>query len=83
RVGGLAGTNGTGASIAQSYATGAVAGQGTALGGLAGRNDGTVTLSYWNTESSGRADGAGAGTPTGMTGLTGTQMRDANSFSGL
>ncbi|MBY6265893.1 filamentous hemagglutinin N-terminal domain-containing protein [Azospirillum sp. 412522] len=83
RVGGLAGTNGTGGSIAQSYATGAVAGQGTALGGLAGRNDGTVTLSYWNTESSGRTDGAGAGTPTGMTGLTGTQMRDANSFTSL
>ncbi|CAO3434531.1 MBG domain-containing protein [Azospirillum endophyticum] len=83
RVGGLAGTNGTGGSIAQSYATGAVAGQGTALGGLAGRNDGTVTLSYWNTESSGRADGAGAGTPTGMTGLTGTQMRDASSFTGF
>ncbi|AWB07315.1 hypothetical protein A6A40_19915 (plasmid) [Azospirillum humicireducens] len=83
RVGGLAGTNGTGGSIAQSYATGAVAGQGTALGGLAGRNDGTVTLSYWNTESSGRAAGAGAGAVTGMTGLTGAQMRDASSFSGL
>ena len=83
RVGGLAGTNGTGGSIAQSYATGAVAGQGAALGGLAGVNDGTVTLSYWNTEASGRADGVGAGTPTGMTGLTGTQMRDANSFTGL
>ncbi|MFS2012201.1 MBG domain-containing protein [Azospirillum sp. CT11-132] len=83
RVGGLTGTNGTGASIAQSYATGAVAGQGTALGGLAGRNDGTVTLSYWNTESSDQAAGAGTGTPTGMTGLTGTQMRDASSFTGL
>ncbi len=83
RVGGLAGTNGTDGSIAQSYATGAVAGQGAALGGLAGRNDGTVTLSYWNTEASGRAGGAGAGIPSGMTGLTGTQMRDANSFTGL
>ncbi|WP_162801349.1 MBG domain-containing protein [Azospirillum brasilense] len=82
-TGGLVGNNGAGSSITQSYATGAVSGQGAALGGLVGRNDGATTLSYWNTQTSGMAAGAGAGSVTGVTGLDSAGMRDASSFTGF
>ncbi|WP_211111600.1 beta strand repeat-containing protein [Azospirillum brasilense] len=82
-VGGLVGNNGASGSIAQSYATGAVSGQGAALGGLVGRNDGMTRLSYWNTQTSGMAAGAGAGSVTGVTGLDSAGMRDASSFTGF
>jgi hypothetical protein len=47
------------------------------VGGLVGVNDGgTVTNSFWNTQTSGRSSSAGG------TGLTTTQMRDPASFTG-
>jgi len=60
RVGGLVGYNsaiGFGQAHAeQSYATGAVSGQ-DRVGGLVGLNiDGTVTASYWNTDTSGQLE---------------------------
>ena len=53
-VGGLVGRNyGT---IRNSYATGAVTGTGSDIGGLVGDNQrGTITNSYWNTQTSGIA----------------------------
>jgi filamentous hemagglutinin family protein len=77
-VGGLVGYNldsvHTG-TITQSYATGAVTGTSLA-GGLVGRNDGTVTDSYWDVETSGQATSAGG------IALTSTAMRQADSFAG-
>ncbi|WP_413208136.1 beta strand repeat-containing protein, partial [Rhodospirillum sp. A1_3_36] len=83
-AGGLAGYNeGT---IKNTYATGNVSatatGSGTAYaGGLVGDNGtGTITQSYWDTTTSGLADGAGNGSSSGMTGLTTAQFQDTDSF---
>ena len=66
-VGGLVGVNiNAGVSfnapagiIRTSYATGSVTGQQT-FGGLVGRNEGTMSDSYWDTETSGRLVGVGS-----------------------
>ncbi|MFN7305222.1 MAG: beta strand repeat-containing protein, partial [Acetobacteraceae bacterium] len=75
QVGGLVGGNE--GSITQSYATGAVTGSSNQVGGLAGRNasGGTITQSYWDTQTTGRT------TSDGGTGLTTAQMQDITSFS--
>ena len=74
-VGGLVGENG--GKIAASYATGAVSGS-FYVGGLVGvSNNGTVTNSYWKTNTSGRlSSGGGIGkstsdlqSPTAYTGI--------------
>ena len=57
RVGGLVGDNDEG-DITNSYATGAVTGN-WSVGGLVGSNRGSVTNSYWNTQTSGLATSAG------------------------
>ena len=58
-VGGLVGFNGRGRDITNSYATGAVTGTGYNVGGLVGSNGGSVTASYWDTQTSGLATSAG------------------------
>src|SRR5439155_20439166 len=68
-IGGLVGRNlGT---VQTSYATGAVSGPSN-LGGLVGNNTsgpiaGTVTDSYWDTQTSGQATSAGGAGATGLT----------------
>jgi hypothetical protein len=53
-----------------SYATGAVtAGENSDVGGLVGYNGGTVTASYWDTQTSGQTTSAGG------TGLTTAQLK--------
>lgn len=74
-VGGFVGET-YGTTITHSYSIGAVTGDGTAIGGLIGANDGTVTNSYWNTETSGQAT-SGAGT-----GLTTSQMNTSTNYTG-
>ncbi len=71
-VGGVVGTNE--GKVDRSYATGTVDGDSDA-GGLVGDNDrGRVVGSYWDTETSGRAEpGAGTGKPT-------SQMKDIFTF---
>ncbi|WP_321348703.1 MBG domain-containing protein [Halopseudomonas oceani] len=83
RVGGLAGDNEAG-TITNAYATGSVKGFGN-VGGLVGSNKdgGTVTNSYWNTETSGQASAVGDGSGDGTPGLTTAQMFDAANFSGF
>ncbi len=72
-VGGLVGFNS--GSIKQSYATGAVFGFFN-VGGLVGSNGGTVTTSYWDTITTGQAEGAGTNTGTfSATGLTTAQLK--------
>ncbi|QQR68205.1 MAG: filamentous hemagglutinin N-terminal domain-containing protein [Alphaproteobacteria bacterium] len=72
-TGGLVGWNkinsGT-APITASYAVGAVSG-GTYVGGLTGLNSGTVTSSYWDTQTTGQA------TSTSGTGMTTAQLKSA------
>ena len=75
-VGGLVGWNG--ATISKTYATGAVSGS-LSVGGLVGSNSsGTVSNSYWDTETTGRSSSSGGGT-----GLTTAQLQDGSSASGL
>ena len=57
-VGGLVGFNSSG-RITNSYATGAVTGTGNYAGGLVGLNNGDITNSYWDTQTSGLATSAG------------------------
>ena len=76
-VGGAVGLNNvaagpTAGAISQVYATGAVTGTGgspSAIGGLVGFNGGSITASYWDTYTSGRASaiGSGSGSATAVT----------------
>jgi rhodanese-related sulfurtransferase len=82
-VGGLVGRNS--GSITMSYSTGTVSGEGS-VGGLLGINNasipffyfiqGSITTSFWDTETSGQATSAGG------TGLTTVEMQDVDTFLG-
>jgi len=81
-VGGLVSFNDFNATITSSYATGSVSGT-SCVGGLVGENDGgTVTDSYYNSQTTGQENGVGAGDANGVTGLTTTVMKQQNSFTG-
>uniref|UniRef100_A6VSI9 Filamentous haemagglutinin family outer membrane protein n=1 Tax=Marinomonas sp. (strain MWYL1) TaxID=400668 RepID=A6VSI9_MARMS len=74
RIGGLVGYNQ--GSISYAYATGAVT-EGGSVGGLVGYNNkGTITSSFWDTETTGQTSSAGGGT-----GLTTTGMKILSNFS--
>jgi len=73
-VGGLVGENREG-TVSNSFSTGNVSGDWN-VGGLMGANNGTVTNSFWDTETSGQSTSAGG------TGLNTTQMQDIDTFSG-
>jgi len=75
-VGGLVGYTQYG-SISNSYSTGSVNGTEN-VGGLLGENefDGTVSNSFWDTETSGQANSDGG------TGKTTAEMQDIATFSG-
>lgn len=80
-TGGLVGYNS--GSISNAYATGSVSGVSN-VGGLVGNNadGGTYSNDFWNSTTTGQAYGAGGSTtPTGVTGLTTSQMQSASSFS--
>jgi len=75
-VGGLAGSNIELGTVSNSYSTGSVSGNEN-VGGLVGENeDGTVSNSFWDTETSGQA------TSDGGTGKNTTEMQDIATFSG-
>ncbi|WP_157182314.1 YDG domain-containing protein [Methylobacterium sp. WSM2598] len=76
-VGGLVG-NINGGSIQQTYASGRVTGA-TGVGGLLGNGTGSVSSSFWDTETTGQAISAGG---SGATGLTTAQARQARSYTG-
>jgi hypothetical protein len=83
RVGGLLGANGQNeidvpSTVSNSYSTGTVTGNigHPSVGGLVGQNwEGTVSDSFWDTETSGQATSAGG------TGKTTAQMQDIATFS--
>ena len=73
-AGGLVGQNR--GNISRSYSTGAVSGD-VDIGGLVGRNyEGTISNSFWDTETSGQS------TSGGGTGKTTAEMQDIITFSG-
>lgn len=75
-AGGLVGYNlNSGGALSNSYSSGMVSGSTFLAGGLVGRNDGVVSSSFWNTETSNQAASAGG------TGITTAQMRQASTFT--
>ena len=64
-VGGLVGHNAL-STITTSYASGRVTGN-SQVGGLVGGNAGTVTASYWDTETTGQSSSAGSPDTDGKT----------------
>jgi len=73
-VGGLMGKNDNTGTVSNSYASGSVTGN-THVGGLMGRNQGTVSNSFWDTQTSGQ------GSSDGGTGKNTTEMEDFTTFS--
>ena len=71
-AGGLVGFND--GSLLRVYSTGTASSSVGAVGGLVGSNAGTATGSFWNTTTSGLAQGVGAGNTSGVSGLTSTQL---------
>ncbi|GAF81040.1 unnamed protein product, partial [marine sediment metagenome] len=61
-------------AISRSYSTGSVSGT-TNVGGLLGDNEGTVYLSFWDTETSGQSSSDGG------TGLPTAEMQTASTFT--
>lgn len=73
-VGGIAGTNNSTSTISSSYNMGAVSGSGHDFGGVVGENAGTVSGSWLegtNLTSPALGIGAGTGTATTFSGITG------------
>lgn len=83
QVGGVVGEINNG-SLTNSYATGMVSGS-NQVGALVGYKLGTGTVSngYWNSTVNPGLAGIGAGTLSGTTGLTNTQMQTASNFAGF
>jgi filamentous hemagglutinin family protein len=81
-IGGLVGEQHAG-TIEASYASGAVSGA-SYIGGLVGYYEGgTITDAFWDTQTSGRANGIGTNGGPSVTGLTTAQLQDGVSASGL
>jgi hypothetical protein len=73
RVGGLVGLNSYG-DVTQSYSVGSVTGS-AQVGGLVGYNQGTVSSSFWDVQTSGQT------TSDGGTGKTTAEMKSIATFS--
>ena len=86
RVGGLVGylrsQSGGISRIVASYSTGRVSGS-TNIGGLVGSNHGTVSDTYWDTQTSGQTTGVGDGDPTGVQGRTTAQLQAPIGYTGI
>jgi filamentous hemagglutinin family protein len=70
----------TAGSISRIYATGMVSGTGGSpsyLGGLVGFNGGSITQSYWDSYTTGRASGLGSGSSAGLTAVTSDPAQSA------
>jgi hypothetical protein len=73
RVGGLVGYSYYSSTISNNYATGSVSGD-DYVGGLVGFNNGSVSNSFWDMETSGQTTSAGG------TGKTTEEMKDPNTY---
>ncbi|MCD4828880.1 MAG: T9SS type A sorting domain-containing protein [Candidatus Cloacimonetes bacterium] len=78
-IGGLVGSI-VDASISNCYSTGIVSGD-AYVGGFAGRNYGTISISFWDTETSGTSTGIGHGTIIGATGKTTAEMQTLATYT--
>ncbi len=74
-AGGLVGFNFTTGIVSNSYSTGVPSVGGSGVGGLVGGNQGTVSNSFWDTETSGRS------TSDGGTGKATENMKNVRTFT--
>ena len=82
-VGNLASQSGGISRIVASYSTGRVSGS-TNIGGLVGSNRrGTVSDTYWDTQTSGQTTGVGGGDSTGVQGRTTAQLQSPIGYAGI
>ncbi len=85
-VGGLLGVN-NGSNVDKSYSKAYVSGTGFDIGGVVGFNTGTITNSFWDTETSGELTGQddGVGNQTraesGVYGKTTFEMKNVSTFT--
>ena len=83
RLGGLVGSKAAAGSITNSYSTGAVSlssGSMTSIGGLLGESNagtGTVSGSYWDTQTSGRTTSLGG---SGVVGKTASELQSPTTY---
>ncbi|HEU4813879.1 MAG TPA: filamentous hemagglutinin N-terminal domain-containing protein, partial [Xanthomonadaceae bacterium] len=78
RVGGIAGSNGSGATIQNVHASGAITGTYAPwTHGIVGVNQGAITNARWDTERTTMLTGAGGGATTNVVGLIHAQMFDS------
>lgn len=81
-VGGLIGYNtANGSTLLKCYASGAVSASTSNVGGLVGLNGGGGNDNYWNTTTTGQANGAWNNSNIGATGKTTTQMKQQATFT--
>ena len=78
-VGGLMGDNYYG-TVSNCYAIGSVTGN-WQVGGFAGHNNGTISASFWDTETSGQVNGVGLGSASGVTGKPTEEMQMESTFT--
>jgi len=82
-IGGLVGSNNTLATITNCYAIGEVQGN-LDVGGLVGyNNQGSISASFWDTETSGTSDGVGNQDPdpAGVAGKTTAEMQTESTYT--
>lgn len=82
-IGGLVGSNNTLATITNCYAIGEVQGN-LNVGGLVGyNNQGSISASFWDTETSGTSDGVGNQDPdpAGVAGKTTAEMQTESTYT--
>jgi hypothetical protein len=88
-IAGLVGYNYAGSTIDQAYASGAVSGSGTNIGGLVGKDTGTITNGYYDTRTTGQAQGiavlynVASGTVVNVVGLTTAQFQNGTLPAGF
>jgi len=74
-IGGLIGSSQNNAKVINCYSTGLITGAKSPVGGLLGYNNGGLTNSYWDKETSGQSVSGGG------IGLTTIQMKDPSNFT--
>lgn len=72
-IGGLAGVNENEGIIKKSFSTGNVT-DSEESGGLVGRNNGSVELSYWNSDNANQVNGTGSGSSKDVIGISNSGM---------
>ncbi|MDR2876041.1 MAG: filamentous hemagglutinin N-terminal domain-containing protein [Methylobacillus sp.] len=84
-IGGLVGRlNSSSSNVSNVYATGAVSGSNSSIGGLVGyQGGGGITNAFFDTDTTGQANGVGFGSQSGVSGLTTAQLKALDPATGL